>query len=228
MATKISELKTIMGSGARTNKYRVIFPYFGRDFDIQVHEVTSPGAGIGVVDVYLKGREYKIAGDRGDSGSIEMSFYNDQYLIIRNFFLRYIQNIQSYETPITIDAETIGDYSKLISDITGIGLIDDIYSGVITGIDYFEQIKYNIFNISGFVSSITGSDIMPFYQTDIVIQQLDEDERAVSEMVLHNAFISNVSDIQYTDETGDISRTTLTINYSGFKVNDQKFDDRLV
>jgi hypothetical protein len=225
MATKISELKSIMGAGARTNKYRVIIPYFGRDFDIQVHEVTSPGAGIGVVDVYLKGREYKIAGDRGDAGSINISFYNDQYLLIRNFFLRYIQNIQSYDTPITINAETISDYTKLITDLTGIDLIDNVYNGIISGIDYFNQIKYNIFAITGFVSSLSGKDIMPFYQTDMVIQQLDEQERVVSEMVLHNAFISSVSDIQYTDETGDISRTTLTINYSGFKINDQKFYD---
>jgi hypothetical protein len=146
-------------------------------------------------------------------------------LIIRNFFLRYIQNIQDYQTPDTINAETIGDYSGLISDITGIDFIDNIYNGIITGIDYFNQIKYNIFNISGFISSISGSDIMPFYQTDIIIQQLDEEEKAISEMVLHNAFISQVGDIQYTDETGDISRTTLTINYSGFKINDQKIGD---
>jgi hypothetical protein len=220
--SKISELQYVLNAGARTNKYRVIFPYFGREFDIQVHEVTAPGAGIGVVDVYLKGREYKIAGDRGDTGELNMTFYNDPHLIIRNFFLRYIQNIQSYHTPDTINAETISDYAHLISNI-GANFIDELLNAGFGLIDFYNEIKYNLLNIKGFVSSITGNEMMPFYQTDIVIQQLNHDGDVVSETVYYNAFVSQVSELQYTDETGDISRTTLTINYSGFKVKDIKF-----
>jgi hypothetical protein len=223
MAKKISELNYLLGAGARTNKYRVIFPYFGKEFDIQVHEVTAPGAGIGVVDVYLKGREYKIAGDRGDTGEITLSFYNDPNLIIRNFFLRYIQNIQDYHTPDTINLETITDYTSIISSI-GFNFVDNLLGAANGLIDYYNQIKYNLLNIKGFVSGITGNELMPFYQTDIVIQQLNGDEDVVSETVYYNAFISNVSELQYSDETGDISKTSLTINYSGFKIRDHKIN----
>ena len=84
--SKIRELEAVLGSGARNNKYRVIFPYFGREIDIQTHDVTAPGRSMGVAEVYLKGRKYQLAGDRSDEGTITLTFYNDPEMIIRRFF----------------------------------------------------------------------------------------------------------------------------------------------
>jgi len=225
MAVKLSELVQTLGSGARTNKYRVIFPFFGKELDIQCHEVSSPGRSIGVVDVYLKGREYKIAGDRADTSQITLVFYNDPNLIIRNFFLRVISEIQSYNTPDTVNTESIRNYVQTASEIFNAPGLNDLYSGIIGGINLINQVSYNIDNVLGFASGLTGGEISPGYQYDISIQQLDEKGNVASETILMNAWISEVSEIQYTDETGEVSSTELTINYTGIKIKDSVFKE---
>jgi hypothetical protein len=60
----------------------------------------------------------------------------------------------------------------------------------------------------------------PWYQTDIRIQQLDHNGQVTSESVYHNAFVSEVSSIDYQDEVGDISTTTLTLAYTGVSIDE--------
>jgi hypothetical protein len=188
--------------------------------DIQCHSAVSPGRSIGVVDVYLKGREYKVAGDRADSAQIRVSFYNDPNLIIRNFFLRFLAQIQDYNTPDTINAESIRNYVNIASNVLDTGVLNTVYNSVIGSLDYFNQITYNLNNLVGFASGLTGNEISPFYQGDIVIQQLNHDGDVVSETVLMNAWTSEISDIEYNDETGEVSSTSLTINYTGTRLRD--------
>ncbi len=208
MAIKINEILHRLKSGARTNKYRVIIPLLGRDFDIQCHEVSSAGRSIGTAEVFLRGRKFLLAGDRSDEGTIQISFYNDPHLSIRNFFLRYIEAIQSYATPVSVD-----ETSALLSngEISALTLMRDAVANLE---GYISELKHNLdslLSIAGFDFFISG----PWYQSEFTIQQLDENEDVVSTTIFHNAWISEVSEIQYTDETGDISKTTLTITYTG-------------
>ena len=203
MAIKINELINIIGPGARTNKYRVIFPLIGRDFDIQCNEFQSSGRSLGVVDIYLKGREFKIAGDRADEGSFTVSFYNDPDLLVRNFFLRLISVVQDYTTPVTVNDALGGKLS----------IYDELQDAVNKLEKYASEIKHNItslLSIAGF-----GISAGPWYMVDITVQQLDENENVSSTTVFHECFVSSVSEIQYTDEAGDISKTTLTFAYTG-------------
>jgi len=186
MAKKIRELQNTIKAGARTNKYRIIYPLLGQDIDILCHNITLVGRGIGIVDVYYKGREIKFAGDRGDSGTFTMSFYNDEDMIYRTFFLKIISAIQSYSTGLLSNFS----FRELISDI-------------------FKPLNLNPFGFDLFDTS------KPWYWTDLIIQQLDSDENVISSVVLWDAWISNVGDIEYTDETGEISQTTITFAYSG-------------
>jgi hypothetical protein len=39
-----------------------------------------------------------------------------------------------------------------------------------------------------------------------------------SRIKLYDAFVNIVGDVQYTDETGDVSKTTVTISYTGMDV----------
>jgi hypothetical protein len=266
MSQKLQELQQQIGAGSRSNKYRVLFPYFGRDIDIQTHEITSPGRNIGVVDVYVKGREIKVAGDRADEGSITMSIYNDPDLIIRRFFLKVIAGIQNYQTPQSL-SDSLSEFEDLlgtailnerIDGFTSTGLagsnplvrntgIDSLISGTIIGDalnvvtqinDAYNEIKYNWSSIRNFVNNFNpnlipqkifgmmvpslystnyGADYVGdyWYQTDIKIQQLGPNQEVLTETTLWNAFVSSVSEIQYSDETGDITKTSITINYSG-------------
>ena len=170
--SKIRELESVLGSGARNNKYRVIFPYMGREIDIQVHDVNAPGRSMGVSEIFIKGRKYQLAGDRSDEGTFSMTFYNDPDMFLRGVFLKMISGIENYDVPASMG----GSPQK--------------------------------FRVVG------GSILAPWYQTDIRIQQLDHNEMVSFDSIYHNAFPTEIGPIEYQDETGDISTTSLTISYT--------------
>jgi hypothetical protein len=231
-------------------------PYFGQEIDIQAHGVNSPGRSISPVNVFLKGRKYQIAGDRAEAGEIKVTIYNDPDLVIRRFFLKVIDGIQSYDTPLTISNTLESDYqfttdlssmtSNLGSNVShgsssssssgffgAIGKISDTAHRIQSA---YEQIKHNITNIrstvdnvvneikdgnvldlispTAFSSSVGMYTTSPWYQTDIVIQQLDHDGNVALDTTIHSAFVTDVSDIEYQDETGTISTTEITFAYT--------------
>jgi len=226
MATKIRELQNELKAGSRSNKYRVLFPFIGNKLDILCHNITSPGRAIGAVELFYKGRKYQLAGDRGDEESITLSFYNDQDLILRRFFMKLIEGIQGYYTPETM-FDTLNSFLPSINNITlpqGLNEIDDLYS----------ELKNNALNVQSFLNNLsvdmfrnmignnTNAGLFntygygrPWYQFDIVIQQLGPDEDVQAEILLMDAFISTVGGIDYIDEVGEITQTELTINFSG-------------
>jgi hypothetical protein len=228
MSRKLHELQRAIGAGARSNKYRVMMPMLGQKLDILCHNVQSPGRGIGTIDVYLKGREYKIAGDRADEGSITMTFYNDPNLILRRFFLKLIAGVQSYVTPETIQ-QTFNEFSDIQTDIFNESSFLSL--GMNTGwlTDFYQQIRNNLNTIkvsANFEYSITpgtGYNFYagrPWYMSDMQVIQLDNNEQPAAVTTLKNAFVSNIDNIEYTDETGEISQSTVTITYSGIDYGD--------
>ena len=226
MISKIRELEAVLGSGARNNKYRVIFPYFGRELDIQTHDVTAPGRSMGVAEVYLKGRKYQLAGDRTDEGSITLTFYNDPEMILRRFFLQVVAGMQNYDLPLTIDGGSINTGLNIGSRIGDIGhqalvAFDEIKNNFRQIKNLFDDLNLNFErNNIDFKNhySKRGSGFYqnaPWYQTDIRIQQLNHEGDVSTVSIYHNAFITDVSAIDYQDEVGDISTTTLTLAYTG-------------
>jgi hypothetical protein len=256
---KIRELQQVIGAGSRSNKYQVLFPYLGYELDIQCHDIQTPGRSIGTTDVYLKGREFKIAGDRADQGTITMTFYNDPMLLLRRFFLKIIGGIQNYQTPQSIEdsmfaLSSIGmsanDLNTYLlggsgSESSGpessgvIDFLEGVSDTVLTINDAYYQIKDNVNSLGTIYNSFKGTESIdiniqegnssitpvssgygfyvgkPWYMTDIKILQLGPDEENLVESTLHNAFVSDISPIEYTDETGDVTQTTVTITYSG-------------
>ena len=188
--SKIKDLEYYIQAGARTNKYRILFPYLGREMDIQVHTVSSPGRTLGVSEVFLKGRKYQIAGDRGDSGTMSVTLYNDPALMIRKFFLGVINDVQSFVTPKTVQGSG-----------PGLGLLGIPSTARL-------QMEYNLSNIG----NLGGRN--PWYQNNIRIQQMDHNDHVISETTLHNAFITEVGELEYSDAEGNISETTLTFAYT--------------
>ncbi len=263
MSRKLHELQQTIGAGARSNKYRVLFPYFSQELDIQCHDIQSPGRSIGTVDIYLKGREFKAAGDRADQGTITLTFYNDPEFLIRRFFLKIIGGIQNYQTPQSIDQSMFeiansgdilpNDLNTYLNSIKnsetgstipnlGInGLLGKVTDTVLAINNAYNQIKNNFNSIQTMAKSLSSGGLQelskemdvtsvgygfyvgkPWYMTDIKVLQLGPDEENLVETTLHNAFVSEVSQLEYTDEIGEISQTTLTITYSGISYGNDK------
>jgi hypothetical protein len=243
---KISQLKQSIGAGARSNKYRVLFPYFGENIDVLCHNVTSPGRSVGVTQVYLKGRKLQLAGDRSDNETIEMTFYNDPDMKLRRFFLQMVGGIQNNQTPESIiESNSIlfngTDLSSMDNDIAwgGSNLLSRISDTVMDIKSTYDSIRRNVDSIRSNISAVqdrikegnfwsllrptfsTGHyQTSPWYMTDLVIQQLDDTGNVTTETTLNYAFISAVGDVEYSDEIGEISQTTVTINFSGQNYGD--------
>ncbi len=258
--SKIRDTLAVVQSGARNNKYRILFPLFGQEIDILCNATTNPGREIGTVEVFLKGRKYQMAGDMNDEGTWSMTIYNTEDFLVRSFFLMVIGGIQNFNTPLTMDdgynqlsvAFNGFDYGNGQGNIFNSGnqgrydFLTSIGQGALSSTldtinTVYNEMRSNwntvsraIDNVRDIINSnptaIAGGPILsnnavyngdgnyaarPWYMSDIVIQQLDSNDKPVTTTTLHNAFASAVGSIEYTDETGDISKTEITFTYSG-------------
>ena len=150
--SKIRDTLAMVQSGARNNKYRLLFPLFGQEIDILCHASSNPGREMGTVEVYLKGRKYTMAGDMSDESSWTITIYNTQDFLVRNFFLKVIAGIQNFNTPITLDDE----YSKSHDIFSGFN-----YSGA--GSNLYQQ--ESNYNTKDFLDSIGMGDLTDAMET---------------------------------------------------------------
>ncbi len=215
---KIKEISNLVQAGARNNKYRVLFPTFGNEIDILCNAASMPGAGVSTVEVFLKGRKYQLAGEMEDEGTWEMTFYNVESHIHRRFFLQMAQGVHNFTQPAYMGGSADSDKS-----------FSGIYTQVKDAYNDLRSLWSSAETMStGLVSAIQdrpgtladyiftqSSGARPWYQQDIVIQQLDHNDTAIAEAVIHNAFVTNVSKIDFTDQIGEISTTTVTLAWSG-------------
>ena len=197
--SKIWELDQALKSGARNNKYRILWHLpggAGRWFDVLVHDVSLPGKTLGIAEVYLKGRKYQIAGERSDEGSISFTFYNDPNLSIRNLFLDRIELVHNFDAPNVMGGSVLASAESAIN--------------------VYDQVVHNVKTVQEYVSQTNASG---WYQGDVTIEQLGHQNDAVGATVVHNAFITEVGAIEYQDEVGDVSTTTVTLAFTDMTVS---------
>jgi len=237
--SKINDTLNKIQAGARNNKYRIFYDTLGEDFDIMVHSTSMPGREVSSTEVFVRGRKYKLAGEISDDGTWEATFYNDPDLLHRRFFLKMLDGIHNFNTPdyllsggertessltgpdyfYSSDTLTVGDFLGKINDTAK--KINDLYysvkalkTKVSRSVDYITKAINGDWDAIASIFSENNYQ-KPWYMQEIVIQQLDHEGRIVYSATLHNAFVTNVSPLEYQDEQGEISTTTVTFEYSG-------------
>ncbi len=249
---KTSQILAQIQAGARSNKYRIIFPYFTEEIDILCNSTTSPGREVGIAEVYLKGRKFSMAGEVQDDSAWEFTIYNTPDLLVRRFFLKILGGIHNFQTPETIDtvynqrdfSQTFGtlDNSNLgtvggiidsgLLQAVGLGKVGNTISQINNG---YKQMKSNWNTIKSIPNTLknavengfnlisrtsgTGGNYNSgvWYMSEVIIQQLDHNDKVQTETMLHNAFVSKVSALEYTDDVGDVSQTTISFTYTGIE-----------
>ncbi len=91
MSNKISEIGQVLGSTARSNKYRLSFTWPRgvsgvtnlQEVDIICKAASAPGREIGVIEVWNQGRKLVIPGDTAFDNSWSVSFYATENHSIR-------------------------------------------------------------------------------------------------------------------------------------------------
>lgn len=245
--SKIMDTLSVIQAGARNNKYRIVYSVseINTELDIVCNASSMPQREMGTVEVFVKGRKYILAGEIEDTGEWEMTIYNTPDHMLRRFFLELISAIHSYESPaylldpgqvsesdlrsIRIEASASSSNNSSVSQFTGflssVGSTVQKIDKAITSIgQVFKKaaVVSNTLKNGNIESLVYGPGFIsrPWYQQDIIIQQLDHEERPIVQAKLLNAFITNVGPVDFTDEVGDISTTTLTFAYSGVEYQD--------
>ena len=246
--SKIQETLGLIQAGARSNKYRILYPIFSKDIDIICNASSTPGREVSTVDVFVKGRRYQLAGEMSDDGTWEMTIYNTPDLLHRRFFLKMIGGIHNFQTPdYLLDGGSL-PYSDLNGGTnlsvsgsvnTGIGgiagaFLEDV-SGVVSSINNayndirttFSAVQRTTDNIKRAINGdwesleslvvSSGYSATPWYQQEIIIQQLDNNDEVIATTTLNNAFVTNVGPLEYNDENGEISTSVITFAYSGIE-----------
>jgi hypothetical protein len=129
--TTISELKSGIGIGARSNLFRVTITGFdGVDaadrFTYLCKGAQLPGSTLGLIDVpFIAGRRYKLAGDR-TFAEWTTTVLNDQNFVVRKGLedLQKFYGVVNYNNPIAkvFTGSDITDFSDIIVeqyDLTG-------------------------------------------------------------------------------------------------------------
>ena len=237
---KIRETLQTIQAGARNNKYRVLYPVsdISPELDIVCNASSMPGRQLGTTEVYIKGRKYQLASEIDDTGEWEMTIYVTPDHKVRRFFLELIDLIHSFNTPTylinpgvdnnlgTLSLDLSTQYNALSSTSK---VIDNALREVMNLGKFFQRVQttgdsFNrggINGISGFNSLVFGKGYAgrPWYQQDIIVEQLDHDGNVSAKCKLLNAFITQVGPLEYSDEEGNVATCTITLAYSGLEFN---------
>jgi len=99
----IDELKTTLGMGARTNKYKVIINGVlggptGKIVDTFAKSASIPTVSFNEIEIWNQGRLVTIAGDISYSGTWTVTFIDDEKHTLRSKFIKWLEAIDNAET----------------------------------------------------------------------------------------------------------------------------------
>lgn len=107
MSNRIAEIKSVIGSGARPNKYKVYlsFPTAIEGIDsstegtvhILCKSAEIPNRSLGQIEVYNQGRKFVLPGDTNYSNSFNLGFYNTEEHNIRRAMLQWMKSIDHFQ-----------------------------------------------------------------------------------------------------------------------------------
>lgn len=213
MSFTISDLKRAMGSslGLRSNKYLIEIPVPGADGEkicILCRSTSLPERNIGTVDVYSKGRKYKMRGETEFPGTYNISILDDSSMSIRRLFDAWLTLVDNTETKDDGITGILGNQAR--------GVISAI-SGFITAANTLKNAFQQDSGLSFLLNGLKGVSSAPLYQTEINIWQLDGNNNKVYGYQLQNAYPVGLGAVELDDGQENIlSEFSVDFAYSEF------------
>lgn len=211
--TTIRDLKRELnrGAGSRTNKYVLEFDMPIKDapgvatLNVLCQATSFPQRNMTVATLWRFGRKYNLRGETDYGGSWTLTFVDDSEMTLRKAMDKWHIDI---------------DDSKL----QGTGL-ERIYLKKEEKIKHSEidlkpreqGFKYDYFSNARVRLGKEYEPSRPLYQTDIRVYQLDQVGNKTMGYLMQNAFISEISQIDYGDDQADqLTKFSITITFSEF------------
>lgn len=209
----LSDLKKQLGDGLgiRSNKYVVIVPFpgiIGRKLAVLARSTSLPERGIGVAEIYHKGRRYKIRGETDLQNAFTINLTDDSEMKLRQYFDTWLRLVDNPETDLEATSEGImGGFSDLLNSLTGaVNAASELIS------------EYSNTSLSSVIKgSFFNSNTLPSYQKDVEVYQLNKNNEAIYGYLLQNCFPTEVGAVEISDEQeGEFSQFSVNLTYSDF------------
>jgi len=188
----ISKLMSVMQSGARSNRYRIVLPIvkdtFSEDFDFMAQSTTFPSRTITPVEVYIKGRKVQLRGETNLENTWDLTFYNTDNMEARLLFLLWMEEV--HKNQYIVDDSIVTKIGSAIS-----GLSKSFSSFISNPLGLFDQ---------GLID----------YQRDLTIEQINGNDEVTFTTKLVGAFPINVSTVDLDDTNSEVSKTTVTFAFT--------------
>lgn len=217
----IEELKKSMGPGLglRKNKYLIEVPVpgiEGRKINILCRSTSLPERVISTIDVYDKGRRYKVRAETDFPGIYNISILDDSEMNIRRLFdawMRLVDNTKPNTNGI------LGTLGNNISETA------EAVAGIIGAANTLKN-SFEVDEGLGFVlNAIDGNSGHANYQADVNIWQLDSKGNKVYGYKLQNAFPTTLGTVTLDDgEENTLSEFSVDFSYSEFIPLENKTD----
>ena len=207
----LSDIKKQLGAGLglRTNKYLIEMPMpgvQGKKLAILCQSTALPERNIGVIDVYYRGRRYKMRGEADFPGTYTINIIDDSSMKIRKMFDAWCKLIDNTKPKQNGVLGMFGD-----SFVQGMEAV----AGVIQAAQNLKsQIDFD--NGVGFLTNaFLGTPSAPNYQVDINIWQLNKQNDKVYGYKLQNAWPTEVGAVELDDANeSQLSQFSVTFAYS--------------
>lgn len=215
----ISDLKKSLNGGSRKNKYllELATPVIGFNeskLNMLCQSASLPERAINISTIWHKGRKYNIRSETEYPGSITFTFIDDNKMTLRKGFDKWL-NLVDNSKPIS------GGLFGGTSYESGAGQIASLTN---SAVNLAEEVSSFISDPLGSATDYVSGLIDPnnklsvaSYQTDINVWQLSSDLSKVYGYKMQNAFISNISSVDYSDsELDSLVEFNVTFTYSEF------------
>jgi len=208
----ISDLKKNLGPGLglRKSKYLLEIPVpgnNGKKLNILCRSTAFPERSVGTVDLYDKGRIYKVRAETTFPGTYNISILDDSDMTLREIFDNWL-NLVDQTKP-----KGDGLVGNFLGD--GVNNLLETVDGIVKAANTLKTSFENDSGMSFLLNAFDQNEGHPLYQADINIWQLSQTGQKVYGYKLQNAFPSQIGTVELddSDET-TLSEFSVTFTYS--------------
>lgn len=216
----LSDIKKQLGPGlgVRSNKYLIEVPIPGsnsKKLAVLCKSTSLPERNIGSVDVFYKGRKYKMRGETELTGTYTINLTDDSEMRLRRCFDNWMKEVDN----------TTPKGSNALSGLFGGALGDfmETANGVLKTINEIKSAFAFDGGVSYVKNIILGRDMPANYMVDVNVWQLSKWNDKIYGYRLQNAFPTEVGAVEISDDAeNQLSEFSVTFTYSDFEpIEDQ-------
>lgn len=207
----LKDVKKELGTGlsVRSNIYLLLVSVPGalsKKLAILCQSTSLPERTIGSVELFIKGRRFRVRGETDLQATYTVNFIDDSEMKVRELFMNWMREVDNT----TLNKENaLGIFGDFAND-----LVNGV-SGIVKSINNIKTLFSFDKGLNFFQNALTNNEGSPYYMRDVEIWQLSKTREKVKGYRLTNCFVTSVGAVETSDEEVDaLSRFSVDFTYS--------------